>query len=277
MRAKIRTHHGEHLRRHCPKPSCSLGGSSITGKCYVCDQMGHYARYCPNKKPAGGAPAKKPVGERPKAPGHVFALKTTEVTQSGNLVENTFLIFGNSVVVLYDSRVTHSFVSNECVRKLGLVMRELGCELIITTPTSGEVSTSFVCVGYPMEVAGNKFKVNLICLPMEGLDVILRMDCRSSNHIVIDYGRHKVVFPDTEGLELILSNQAMKEIEVGATCFMIVAQGEKKGTTEQIRSILVMDEYANVFPDEILEHPPSMDVDFTIDLIPGAGSLYGTI
>jgi len=57
-----------------------------------------------------------------------------------------------------------------------------------------------------MEVAGHRFKVNLICLPMEGLDVILGMDWLSSNHIVIDYRRRKVVFLDTEGLEIILSN-----------------------------------------------------------------------
>jgi len=78
--------------------------------------------------------------------------------------------------MLYDSRATHSFVSNECVRRLGLVMQELGCKLMVTTPASGEVSTTSVCVGCPMEVAGHRFKVNLICLPMEGLNVILGMD-----------------------------------------------------------------------------------------------------
>jgi len=39
-----------------------------------------------------------------------------------------------------------------------------------------------------MEVAGRRFKVNLIYLPMEGLDVILGMDWLSGNHIVVDYG-----------------------------------------------------------------------------------------
>jgi len=63
----------------------------------------------------------------------------------------------------------------------------------------------------------------------------------------------------------------MKEVEDGATCFMIVAQRKKKNTAEQIRSIPVVDEYADVFPDEIPELLPSRDVDFTIDIIPGAG------
>jgi len=65
----------------------------------------------------------------------------------------------------------------------------------------------------------------------------------------------------------------MKETEAEATYFMIVAQGEKKSTTKQIRSIPVVDEYADVFLDEIPELPPSRDVDFTIDLIPRAGPI----
>ena len=69
--------------------------------------------------------------------------------------------------MVFDSGATHSFVSNECVRRLELTS---------------------MCVGCPMEVAGRKFKLNLICLPMEGLDVILGMDWLSSNHVVIDCG-----------------------------------------------------------------------------------------
>jgi len=173
--------------------------------------------------------------------------------------------------VLFDLRATHSFVSNECVGRLGLAMRELECELIVTTPASREVSTTSVCVGCPMEVGGRRFKLNLICLSMKGLDVILGMDWLSSNHVVIDCGQRKIVFPDTAGLELISSNQAVREIEAGATCYMIVAQAEKMSTTKKINRISVVDEYADVFLDEILELSPSRDVDFSIDLILGAG------
>jgi len=52
---------------------------------------------------------------------------------------------------------------------------------------------------------------------------------------------------------------------------MIVAQPEKKSIMKKISMILMVDEYADVFPDEILELPSSRDVDFTIDLILGAG------
>jgi len=262
---------GEHLRRDCTRPTSSTGGGSSTGKCYVCQQTGHFARQCPNRRPAGGVPAKRPVEDRPRAPGRVFALTTTEAKQSGNLLQFLCLLYDHEVVVLFDSGATHSFVSNECVRRLGLTMRELGCELLVSTPASEEVSTTSMCVGCPMEVAGRRFRLNLICLPMEGLDVILGMDWLSSNHVVIDCGQRKIEFPDTVGLELISSKQAVREIEAGVTCCMIVAQAEKMSTAEKISRIPIVDEYADVFPDEIPELPPSRDVDFSIDLIPGVG------
>jgi len=52
---------------------------------------------------------------------------------------------------------------------------------------------------------------------------------------------------------------------------MIVAHTEKNSTTKKISVIPVVEEYADVFPDEIPELPPSRDVDFSIDLILGAG------
>jgi len=68
-----------------------------------------------------------------------------------------------------------------------------------STPSSGQVATSSVCVGCSMVVAGRRFKVNLVCLPLDGLDVILRMDRLSNNHIIINCGRRSLVFPKHEG------------------------------------------------------------------------------
>ena len=112
-----------------------------------------------------------------------------------------------------------------------------------------------------------------MCLPLEGLDAILGMDWLSNNHIIINCGRRSLVFPEHEGLELISTQGAIHEVEAGATCFMIVAHAEKNNTAEKINVILVVEEYAYVFPDEIPELPSSRDVDFTIDLIPGVGPI----
>ncbi|XP_027905710.1 uncharacterized protein LOC114165251 [Vigna unguiculata] len=109
-----------------------------------------------------------------------------EATQSGNLILEPCLLIGQSVLVLFDSGATYSFISNACVERLNLEKRDLGCELLVSTPSSSQVATSSVCVGCVMEVVGRRFKVNLVCLPQEGLDIILGMDWLSNNHVIID-------------------------------------------------------------------------------------------
>jgi len=136
----------------------------------------------------------------------------TEAIRSSNLILDYCFLFGNSVLVLFDSGASHSFISHDCVKKLRLSTRDMGCELIVLTPASGEVSTNSACVGCLMEVEGRRFKVNLVCLPLEGLDVILGMDWLSINHVVIDCGRRKIVFREIEGIELVSSQEAVKEM-----------------------------------------------------------------
>ena len=143
-------------------------------------------------------------------------MTSTEATQSGNLILEPCLLLGQLVLVLFDSEATHSFIANACVGRLNLVKRNLGCEFLVSTPSSGQVATSSVCVGCSMEVAGRKFKVNLVCLTFEGLDVILGMDWLSNNRIIIDYGQRNLVFPKCEGLELISAQKAINEVEARA-------------------------------------------------------------
>jgi len=78
--------------------------------------------------------------------------------------------------VLYDFGATQSFVSDSCVKKLGLFVFDLQCDLVVSTPTSGMVRTSSLCARCPFEVEGRIYKVNLICLPLQELKVILEMD-----------------------------------------------------------------------------------------------------
>jgi len=171
--------------------------------------------------------------------------------------------------VLFDSRALHSFISNTCVGRLGLEVSDLGCELVVSTSASGQVTTNSNCDGCSIEVVGRKFKVNLICFPLKGLDVILGMNWLSNNHVVIDCGWGGLVFPKTEGVKLISTQEVMKELRDGTTCFMMITQLENKSNEEQIRSIHVVVEFADVFPNKVPGLPPSRDVNFTIDLILG--------
>jgi len=156
------------------------------------------------------------------------------------------------------------------VRELGLPVCELQFDLVVSTPTSGLVRTSSVCSRCSVEVEGRVYKVNLICLPLQGLDVILGMDWLSANHVFIDCREKKLLFSNSEEPELLSSNEVMKEIRDDAQCYMVFARMEVE-EEERITVIPVVREFEDVFPEEVPGLPPRREVEFSIDLVPGAG------
>ncbi|XP_017438055.1 uncharacterized protein LOC108344097 [Vigna angularis] len=120
----------------------------------------------------------------------------------------------------------HSFISEACVEKLGLVVEQLDLDLVVSTPASRLVRTSSVCVRCPIIVEGCRFKVNLICLPLQGLEVILGMDWLSANRILIDYGNIDLMFPN-EDEDMSLSISVLRQdIMEGASCFLVFSHME---------------------------------------------------
>lgn len=113
---------------------------------------------------------------------------------------------GRKLRVLFDSGATHSFVSLNCVEKLDLPVRDLACELFVSTPASDLVVASKVCCGCPLVIEGRRFKVNLICLPLRDLDVVLGMDWLAQNNVLIDCGQKKLLFPESEEFGVLFAS-----------------------------------------------------------------------
>ncbi|XP_047182827.1 uncharacterized protein LOC124849030 [Vigna umbellata] len=155
-------------------------------------------------------------------------------------------------------------------------------DLVVSTPAAGEVRTSTVCVRCPIEVEGRRYKVNLICLPLRDLEVILGMDWLAANHILIDCGAKQLVFPDEEEEELSVTlGQLREDIVDGASCFLIVTHADEgfEGSSHERSSgklnggRSVVDDFPDVFSDEVPGLPPPREVEFTIDLVSTAGPI----
>jgi len=126
----------------------------------------------------------------------------TEVVGSSNLMIGCCVLAEKNCCVLFDSLATHSFVPKSCVQELGLLVCELQFGLVVSTPTSGLVRISSLCARCLVEVEGHMFKVILICLPLQGLDVTLEMDWLSTNRILIDCQEKRLLFSNSKELDL---------------------------------------------------------------------------
>jgi len=95
------------------------------------------------------------------------------------------------------------------------------------------------------------------------------MDWLSANHILIDCGHKQLIFPESKSIQVVSAQQIEREVHEGARCFILFACSADDDKTQ--KNMAVVQEFMDVFPDEILGLPPKREIEFAIDLIPGAG------
>ncbi|XP_073222428.1 uncharacterized protein [Cicer arietinum] len=243
--------------------------------CFNCQQQGHISTTCPypRKTPQRGTQSSQ--ASRPKSNGRVFALSGAGASEKDNLIQGTCLISDTPLFVLFDCGATHSFVSLDCVRRLGLHVSRLQYELIVNTPTSDSVDTSSVCLDVSIHVCGRDFRVDLVCLPLRLVDVILGMDWLSANRVRVDFFSKTIEFMESEERDKpsnISTNQVKALLKEDAQLYMILPslEFEKKVV---IRDVPIVCEFPEVFHEDVTSLPPEREIEFSIDLVPVAGAL----
>ncbi|XP_027356734.1 uncharacterized protein LOC113866043 [Abrus precatorius] len=127
---------GPHIVKDCPQPKIT---------CHNCGKLGHTTNVCwaarrsssasAIQRPKSRGSAGPSTGQNSSIPGRVFAMNGAEASQSEELIRGKCIIKGRLLDVLFDSGATHSFVSVDCVKSLGLYVVELPCNVVVTTPT----------------------------------------------------------------------------------------------------------------------------------------------
>ena len=71
-----------------------------------------------------------------------------------------------------------------------------------------------MCARCAVEIEGRRYKVNLICLPLQKLKVILGMDWLFADRVLIDCREKRLLFPDLEEPELVSPQGVVNEVQV---------------------------------------------------------------
>ncbi|XP_073304087.1 uncharacterized protein [Primulina huaijiensis] len=265
-----------------------------SGVCFGCGKAGHRIAECPtaanqaagpNKGtgPNTGANPNKPKEGKPNA--RVFAMTQEEADDATEVVSGTILIQKVPAYALFDCGATHSFVSKRLAKKLGL-KPELLAELFrIATPTNKAIETHEIHRDCLISIGNQKFSTDLLQIVMADFDIILGMDWLAKNNAIVDCKgkRVKLRTPNQEEIvyhgkskgrkSLLSASQAWNAMKSGEDIYLAMVS-EVQGEAElKIEDIPIVCEFPDVFPEELPGIVPDREVEFEINLVPGAAPI----
>ncbi|GKC32104.1 putative reverse transcriptase domain-containing protein, partial [Tanacetum coccineum] len=139
---------------------------------------------------------------------------------------------------------------------------DLGFSYEIEIASGQVVEIDKVIKGFKLEIEGHLFDINLIPFGSGSLDVIIGMDWLSDHKAEIISHEKVVRIPLLDGKVLrVLGEKPEEKIRQ----LMSAKANEKKQ-----EEIVVVKDFPEVFPDDLSRLPPIQEIEFQIELIPGA-------
>jgi len=131
------------------------------------------------------------------------------------LIRGTCYFDNTPLVAIIDTGATHCFIAIDCAAKLNLAVPDMNGEMDVETLAKSSLTTSLVCLICHVSMFGRDFEIDLVCLPLNGMDVILGMNWLEYNHVHINCFSKSVYFSSAEeesGAEF-LSTKQLKQLE----------------------------------------------------------------
>ncbi|GKF28031.1 putative reverse transcriptase domain-containing protein [Tanacetum coccineum] len=181
-----------------------------------------------------------------------YLLRDKNAHRDPNVFTSTFLLNQHLARVLFDSGADKSFVSITLAFMLNIPPITLDTTYDIEMANGNLVGTNTVIQGCTLILLNQPFKIDLMPIKLGSFDVVISMDWLSKYHARIIYDE-KVVHVPINGETLIIR--------------------EKKSEEKRLEDIPVVREFLKVFPEDLPGLLPVHQVEFQIDLIPGAAPI----
>nr|GEX45784.1 hypothetical protein [Tanacetum cinerariifolium] len=223
--------------------------------CYECGSTDHVRPSCLRLNKAQGPGGNYPNqvvsnnwgqgcgNQENEARGRAFMLEAEEARQDPNIVTGMFTLNDHYATTLFDSGADYSFSTN-FIPLLGINPSDLGFRYEIEITSRQLVEIDKVIKGCKLEIEGHVFDIDLIPFGHGSFDVIIGMDWLSNY-------KDEIIFYEKVG-------ERPKE----KVRFLMGVKKQKE--------IVVVRDFPKVFLNDLSGLPPIREINFQIELIPGA-------
>ncbi|KAA3484100.1 DNA/RNA polymerases superfamily protein [Gossypium australe] len=207
-----------------------------------------------------------------RAPARAYAICARDEASSPDVITNTFSLYDTNVIALMDPGSTHSYICMNLVFSKILPLESTQFVIKVSNPLD---KYDKVCNNCPLMTRGYCFLANLMLLSFDEFDVIMAMNWLTLHDVIIielKCQNNKILrieSDDSDGLPVVISSiSAQKCVRKGCEAYLAYIL-DTKVSESKIESVLIVSEFLDVFPEELLGLPPVREVEFAIELVPG--------
>ncbi|GJX61838.1 putative reverse transcriptase domain-containing protein [Tanacetum coccineum] len=215
------------------------------------------------------------------ATGRAYAISEAEKGQGPNVVAGMFLINNHYASVLFDSGSDKSFVNTSLSHLIDIKSVKLNTSYEVELADGRIVSTNTVLRGCTLKLINHLFEIDLMSIELGTFDIVIGMDWLVEHDAVIVCGKKEVHIPVKNEVLVVKGNEGMsrlkvisyikarKYVERGSQLF-VAHVTKKEPSKRHLKDVHVVCEFPEVFPDDLPGLPPPRQVEFRIELVPGA-------
>ncbi|GKE26403.1 putative reverse transcriptase domain-containing protein [Tanacetum coccineum] len=252
--------------------------------CFEFGVQGHYRKDCPKVK-------NQNCGNKARVPdarGKAYVLGGGDTNPGSNTVMGTFILNDHHAYRLFDSSADRSFVSNTFSALLDIIPSALDVSYAVELADGRTSETNTMLRGCTLGLLGHLFNIDLIPIDLGSFDVIIGMDWLAKNHAVIVCDEKIVRIPYENEILIVQGDKsdkdkkstlsimscvkAQKYMEKGCQLFLAqvtVKENKDKSEEKRLEGVPTVQDFPEVFLEDLPGLPPTRQVEFQIDLVPG--------
>nr|GEV18315.1 hypothetical protein [Tanacetum cinerariifolium] len=202
------------------------------GACYECGNTGHIKKNCLKLKNCGNSSGNG------VAEGRVYALGGKDASSDSNIITDTFLLNNRYAKILFDTGADRSIISTTFSALIYITPTTLENHYDVELTNGKIIGFNTIIRSCTLNFMNHPFNIDLMPILLGSFDVITGMDWLTKYHSVIICD------------EKIEANDKSKE--------------------KRLEDVLIARDFPEFFPKDLPGIPTAPQVDFQIDLVPGA-------
>ncbi|GJW95552.1 putative reverse transcriptase domain-containing protein [Tanacetum coccineum] len=260
--------------------------TSVT--CYEYGRQEHYRSECPKLRNQN---RRNKIGNKTRnneAKARAYGIRGGGASLDSNVVTGTFLLNNRYGFVLFDSGADRIFVSTTFYALLDVIPSTLDVSYVVELGDIRISETNVILRGCTLGLLGHPFNIDLMPVELGSLDVIIGMDWLAKYHamivcdekiVCIPYG-DEVLIIEGDGcnggsksrLSIISCTKTQKYIQKGCQVYLTQVTAKKnydKSKEKRLNDVPIVRDFPEVFLEDLPGLPPTRQVEFQIDLVPG--------